>query len=223
MESKAEKRPLDASSSSSTPVKKMKKEVKKEAAARKQVLLKTKSKAKCLSKYKVIYLRDGEEDAIVVRDVFSDTVDYRFGIKGKANAEVLIDGLLYLFQMFEKPGEFTDKAMFDEIKALKLESLQTETFKIMMKEDQEADVVQFKHFLDEEKKNAIILSHVKFENSTPQLRLTNYHMGNFRGSVYMYDLEAINFLKYIVEKFNIKKYQNLFVSSDEDLEGDNFF
>lgn len=222
MESKGEKRSSDTSSSGEPRGKKMKKEVKKEAVSRKLNLLKTKSMAKCLSKYKVVYLRDGEEDAMVVRDVFSDTVDYRFGFKGRANAEVLINGVLSLLQKLEKPGEFVDKAMFDEIKALKLEPLDAENFQIMLSEDSEAEVVQIKHFLDEEKKNAIIMSLVKFEKSTPQLRLTNYHLGNFRGSVYMYDLEAINLLRYIVEKFDIEKYQTLFVN-DADLVGDNFF
>ena len=76
-------------------------------------------------------------------------MDYRFGFKGRANAQILINGVLTLLQKFEKPGELFDKLMFDEIKALKLEALDAENFRIMLKENTEAEVTQIKHFLDE--------------------------------------------------------------------------
>ena len=96
MESKGAKRSPDANLDGANG-KRVKKESNKEATKRKQQLLKSKASPKCLSKYKVVYLRDNEEDALIVRDVFSETMDYRFGVKGQANAEIVVNGLLYCF------------------------------------------------------------------------------------------------------------------------------
>ena len=184
----------------------------------------TKPIAQALSKYKVAYARaEDEEETLVIRDTYhSEGTSYCFGLKWIENIQVLANALVFLMQYFDSPGEYVSQAIFDLIKAEKIESFETETNTINTKKDEKIEVTSIRHNLDEtQKSDAVFFHFLRNPTSPPQIRLSNYIDKTFKASIFLYDSEVINLLRYLVFRFDIVKYKHIFNSTD--CETDNFF